>query len=452
MTYVFDIETDGINASKIHCLSVKNEEATIVKSYSDYDEIREFFLQEDLVLVGHNIVRYDIPKVERLLQIKVHATLIDTLALSWYIAFDRPKHGLEGYGEDFGVPKPKIDDWENLSLEQYMHRCSEDVKINHILWQNQKAFLLKLYKSEEQMFNFIKYLTFKMDCLQEQEEMGLVFDKELCLSTLQSLEHEKELKIKELKEAMPKVPVKVKKSVPKVLYKANGSLSARGKEWFDLLESKGLAPHTPEIEVIKEYEEPNPNSNDQLKKWLFSLGWVPEHIKYVRNKENNTVKQIPQIASKQGGGEICESIKKLAESHPALNALDGLSVISHRIGLFTGFLKDAQDNKLYARASGLTNTLRLQHAVIVNLPSVERKYGKEVRGCLIANEGSVLCGSDLSGIEDSTKRHYIFKYDPKYVEEMNKPDWDGHVDIACLAGFLSRDEEKFYKWYLQNNK
>jgi DNA polymerase I-like protein with 3'-5' exonuclease and polymerase domains len=54
-------------------------------------------------------------------------------------------------------------------------------------------------------------------------------------------------------------------------------------------------------------------------------------------------------------------------------------------------------------------------------------------------------GSDLSGIEDSTKRHYIYKYDPKYVEEMNKPDFDPHLDIAMLAGLLTKEQVEEHK-------
>ena len=57
---------------------------------------------------------------------------------------------------------------------------------------------------------------------------------------------------------------------------------------------------------------------------------------------------------------------------------------------------------------GLTNTLRFKHAKpLVNLPAVDKPYGKEIRGCLTCPEGYTLCGADMTSLEDTTKRHYM---------------------------------------------
>ena len=142
---VFDIETNGLLdvLDKIHVLSYTRDGKEVISTH-DYDEMREFFTTEP-VLVGHNICRFDIPAVEKVLGIKVKARLVDTLALSWYINHERQKHGLEGYGEDYGVPKPVIKDWDNLTYEEYAHRCSEDVRINYRLWVDLKMKLKRLY-------------------------------------------------------------------------------------------------------------------------------------------------------------------------------------------------------------------------------------------------------------------------------------------------------------------
>jgi len=142
---VFDIETDGLldDLTKIHVLSYSRDGKDIV-STGDYDQMRQFFIDEQ-VLIGHNIIRFDIPAVEKVLGIKIKARLIDTLALSWYLNHHRIKHGLEGYGEDYGVPKPVIKDWDSLTYEEYAHRCSEDVKINYRLWTDLKMKLKRLY-------------------------------------------------------------------------------------------------------------------------------------------------------------------------------------------------------------------------------------------------------------------------------------------------------------------
>ena len=68
MENVFDIECDGLNPTKIHCLVVDGVAIT------DYQEMRDC-LNKATTLVGHNIIRYDIPVLERLLNITIKATL-----------------------------------------------------------------------------------------------------------------------------------------------------------------------------------------------------------------------------------------------------------------------------------------------------------------------------------------------------------------------------------------
>ena len=454
MRYIFDIETDGLKATRLHCLSYSTEDGSKKETLYDEQIIKELLQQDDLTLIGHNIVKYDIPTLERLLYIKINAKLIDTLAISYYLEPERIKHGLESYGEEFGVKKPVITDWESLTKEDYGWRCSQDVEINLKLWVKQINYLWKLYEEDREKLNqFLDYLTFKMDCLREQEEVGLRVDKEHITTTLAMLEKDKEERVAILTEAMPLIPNKVVRTAPKVMVKMDGTLSSRGSDWVELLKERDLPAHTPEVEVITGYEKGNPNSHSQLKDWLYTLGWVPEHIKHVRDKKKNTVKKIPQIGSKLKDGEVCESIKKLVEKEPALEQLDGLFIINHRIGIFKAFLDSERDGKVYASAMGLTNTLRMQHSLpVVNLPSVEKKYGKEIRASIIANKGCILCGSDLSGIEDNTKRHYIWKYDPAYVEEMSTEGFDPHLDIAMLAGMLTKEQVDNHKAGKENHK
>ena len=141
---VFDIETDGLDSTKIHVISWMDDQGNVQHTH-DYVAMR-IFLEEAPILIGHNIVRFDIPAVEKVLGIKVNAKLVDTLGLSWYLHHNRAKHGLALYGEEYGVPKPKVDDWEGLSKEEYAHRCEEDVKINVRLWRDLKRKLEKLYE------------------------------------------------------------------------------------------------------------------------------------------------------------------------------------------------------------------------------------------------------------------------------------------------------------------
>ena len=425
---VFDIEGDGLTPTKIWCLS-KHEGGKLL-STTDYDKMRSMLERAD-VLTGHNIIRWDIPQLERLLGVKVRAKLVDTLILSWYLEPNRVLHGLASYGD-----KREIKDWENLEIEEYVNRCEGDVENNLNVWERQWAKLLKLYGSEEKAWKLIDYLSFKMDCAREQEKNRWKLDTDRAEKVLQKLSEVKAEKVEGLGRAMPKVPKKGSKSLPKKLYKINGDLSAEGVKWFDLLEKQGLPKdHVEDVEFIKDWEEPNPNSIPQMKKWLYSLGWKPETFKYDRNKETGDVRKIEQINKPFGGG-VCPSVLRLAEQEPSIHLLDGLSIATHRISILKGFLENVdEEGYVQAQVQGLTNTLRWKHKICVNLPGVDKPYGEDIRGCLIAPKGYVLVGSDMSSLEDRTKQHYMWSHDPEYVKEMMTDDFDPHLDI-CISGAL----------------
>jgi len=441
---VFDIEANGLTPDKIHCLSAKSSKG--LRSTSKYANMEVFFSDPKKVFIGHNIQRYDIPVVEDILGVKVEGKLVDTLALSWYLFPNRIQHGLASWGEDFGIPKPEVEDWDGLTTEEYIHRCEEDVKINYKLWDKCWKYLLRLYGSEEEAWRLIDYLTFKMDCAREQERLGWKLDVDKCREAFERLSNLKEVKVDELREAMPKVSIKKSKSNPKKPFKKDGTTSATGKAWFSLLGEQGLPiDYEGEVEYVDGYKEPNPGSVQQVKSWLIGHDWIPQTFKYKRDKETNEFTAIPQINLEHGKG-ICPSIKKLYVKEPALELLDGLSVLTHRISILKGFL-EAVDEEGYVKAQiqGLTNTLRFKHKVVVNLPGVDKPYGSDIRGCLSSPEGYELVGSDMSSLEDRTKQHYMWDYDPDYVTEMNTEGFDPHLDIGVLAGMMSQTQADAYK-------
>jgi hypothetical protein len=439
---VFDLEGDGFNPTKIHCIAFQNSNGLF--DTVDYDAMRSFFEETD-VLVGHNIIRFDIPVVERLLGIKVKAQLVDTLALSWYLFPNMRLHGLEAWGIELGVAKPEITDWDNLSVEEYVHRCREDVKINIMLWDKCWDYLHKLYSGDEtRIWSLIKYLSFKLDCVREQEELGWDADEELINSTLEEYLEEYEGKMELLADAMPVKPLYQTKTIPAKPLKQDGSLSAAGTNWLKMLENEGLPISTKgPVQIIKGFQRANPSSHKQLKEWFVTLGWVPETFKYVKEKDFKE-RAIPQISLPNGKG-VCGSIKKLYAKSPALELLDGIFILQHRIGMLKGFQRDMKDGKLVATINGLTNTLRFKHKGLVNLPKANLQYSKNIRGSLVAPEGYELCGSDMSSLEDRTKQHYIYPYDPDYVDSMLAEDFDPHLDIAELAGMLTTSQVSAHK-------
>ena len=407
-----------------------------VKHTHDYDEMRYVLLNTG-TLVGHNIIRFDIPAVEKLLGIKVKARLIDTLALSWYINHGRMKHGLEGYGEEYGVPKPVIKDWNTLTPKEYAHRCDEDVKINNRLWRDLSLKLGKLYKdTPEDRNRLIDYLSFKLDCAREQEELRWKLDVPKAQAAYDEISQLKEEKVEQLADAMPKRILERMATKPKVMHKKDGELSSHGEKWVALCKEYKQSVTTIGFKVKTGEERGNPNSNDQVKDWLRSLGWEPRTFKFVRDKSNGDTRQIEQVRK---GSDLCSSVRELSAVDASVDLLDGLTVLTHRAGILKSFLEGHTDGYLQAGVAGLTNTFRFKHfKPLVNLPSVDKPYGDVIRGCLIAPEGYVLCGADMTSLEDTTKRHYMKPLDPTYVQEMSHEGFDPHLDLALHAGLITQ--------------
>ena len=433
---IFDIETDGFNSTKIHVVSWSDDLGKTVNSTHDYDEMREVFKVD--TLVGHSIVRFDIPAVEKVLGIKVKARLIDTLAVAWYVDHERGKHGLEGYGEDYGIPKPKITDWQSLTPQQYAHRCEEDVKINSKLWVALDKKLNKLYDNKEDKNRLIDYLTFKMECAAEQEALQWKLDVTKARTHLEVWETLKAEKIEQLANAMPEVKKYKMANKPAQMEKKNGELSVAGENWVTLCRQYKVPVTTTKMQVLHKVERANPNSPDQVKSWLYSLGWEPATHKYVKDKDGKNERSIPQIRK---DAELCPSVLRLAPKDEAIHLLDGLSVLSHRISVLKGMVDAERDGYVQATIAGFTNTMRFRHArPLVNLPSVEKPYGAEIRGCLTAPDGYTLCGADMTSLEDTTKRHYMKPLDPDYVAEMSKEGFDPHLDLAKHAGVITQED------------
>jgi len=446
---VFDTESDGLayEATKIHVMSwTWNGEDYY--STNNYDKMKEVLNEADL-LVCHNSIRHDMPLLNRILETTLqYNEFADSLALSWYLHFERQRHGLESYGKDFGVPKPKVTDWNNLSYETYAHRCEEDVKINHKLWQILHAKLIEIY-GEEKWTNAVEYLSFKMDCAREQEQVRWKLDVKRAEEEYGKLINKSNEKSRLLSKSMPKVPTYKTLTKPKVLYKKDGTLSVNGQGWFNNLRKAKLPmTHKEDFRIVVDWSEGNPNSTPQIKDWLFTLGWKPSTFKYVKNNDG-TERKIPQIRYPKGHpeeGHLCSSVTVLKSKDKRIEVLEGLTVINHRKSFFKAMLDAEQGGYIKATVAGLTNTLRFKHnKPLANIPGVDKPYGEEIRGCLLApDDDHTLCGADMSSLESVTKRHFMMPYDPEYVKEMSQDDFDEHLDLAVRAGSLTKSDYDYY--------
>ncbi len=454
-----DVEADDLllGATKLWCASVTELDPLMnelgSRTVTEYKDIARLFGNPDHILIMHNGVAYDGPVVEKILGIEVKAEIIDTLFLSWYLYPRMVKHGLAVWGEELGIAKPEIENWEDLSLEEYVHRCKEDVRIQVAMWKQCWKHLMLLYGSVEGCWHLIRHLNFKAKCAAMQEKARWKLDVPKTEQASLFFAAKFNTAKLDLEKCMPDVPKYKVCKRPKKPYKADKSLSAHGKKWVNIVKEEvpdfagNPIDYMEDIKVIKCFEEPNAGSTKQLKEWLTTLGWVPESFKYVRDKETGETRVIPQV--KDPDTELlCESIVKLIPKEPSLEHLKEMSVVKHRLSITNGFLKFVdEDGFVYAAIQGLTNTLRFKHKICLNIPSLRKPYGKLIRGLLLARDDTMeLCGSDMSSLEDRTKQHYMWPHDPDYVTDMNTPGFDPHLDMCISASLLTAEECVEYKF------
>lgn len=459
--FASDIETTGLLEQmakqpnpRLHnmgAIDVLSKEENLME-WTERSKIQAF-LDTGPTLIMHNglcfdkealaFLGYDVSKVE----------VIDTLFISWYLEPRRRLHGLEGYGEDFGVPKPVIDDWESQTQADYNFRVMQDCRIQLRLWEQQYSQLLAIYKTPAEVKRFVDYLMSKgrQQVIQQRTRWKLNIEKAKAFRD--KLEPMIQEKNSALEASMPRIPEYQIKERPAKCHKQNGQLSATGIKWKSICDANGLDWKDPQlqIKILKGYKEPNAGSHVQIKDWLFSLGWEPETFKFVRNKETGETRQIPQITTKDDDDnpDICPSLHKLAEANPGkgVEHLIGLGVYRNRLSIVVGWLRDVSDDGyLIARCGGLTNTLRLKHRGLVNIPSTRVFGGAELREMLEApSEEYEQLGSDLSSLEDRCKHHYQWQYDPEYVKQQLAPDYDAHLAIGVIGGFITEKQSQDHK-------
>lgn len=448
--FVFDLETNALELEDVDRITMfvyafkKNGEWQ-TRSTTNYDEMRKFFNHKS-IKAGHNILRYDLPVAKKILGIEYdYRDYVDTLGASWTLYPKRIEHGIGSWGKEFGVEKPHIENFENVSEEEIRHRCTEDVVINCKLVDKIEVDLNSLYGNTH-WHVYLRYLGFKLhtETLHNQWQLSIDFDRvEKFKGILQPMFDAKK---KDIEQYMNPVPIYAKKKKPTTLYKKDGSLSVAGEGWKKLTEENNLPlEYEGEIKTVVNYKEPNAGSPVQLKVWLDSLGWKPliykKSISKVTGKENKAA-QI-YIDGDDNEKVLCHSVLEI--DHPAIESLNDLGVIKHRLGLLKSFEEESVKGKAPFHLGGLTNTLRMKHSKpLANLPKPKKKFGEMIRGCLTCEEGYLICDSDLESLENMIKYDLIHDMNPEKVAKALKKGYDSHIETAVASGLMSAEDAKWY--------
>ena len=132
MDLVFDIETDDLIATKVWCIVAQNPETEEIFQFTpDNLQAGYDFLATADTLIGHNIIGFDIPLVEKFGNVNLSGkNVIDTLVLSRLFNPTRDGgHSLGTWGYKLGYPKIEFEDYLNYS-PLMLEYCTRDVTLN----------------------------------------------------------------------------------------------------------------------------------------------------------------------------------------------------------------------------------------------------------------------------------------------------------------------------------
>ena len=423
---IFDLESDGLYdaVSKIHCLVIYDIQSGRTFSYGP-DAIGNAIAHLDSadVLIGHNILFYDIPVLKKLHGTDFKARVIDTLIctrLIWpketlYDLDDEqyqevpPKlkgsASLKAWGYRLADQKIEFQDFTEYSQEM-LDYCIQDVRVteklwNHIINQKYPESALVLEHDFAQKIN-------------EQIRTGIPFDVDRCLDLVDDLRSKKQKLENELTTLFP--PLKRSEIfTPKVNNKKRGYV-------------KGVP-----FEKVS-YDEFNPGSRKQIIERLFNkYKWVPE---------GKTEKGNPKLDD--------DVLEKLP--FPEAKTLGEYMLINKRLGQIAdgnnAWLKLVKNDTGRIHGDVITNgtiTGRCSHRnpncsqVVAN----GKPYGKQCRSLFHAPYDWDLIGVDAKALELRCLAGYLALWDEgEYAAMVINPEVDIHTYNQEQFGVANRDISK----------
>ena len=422
MNIVFDIETDDLDATLIWCIVCQDIDTRKVYRFGpDKIETGLAFLQEANLIIGHNIIGFDIPVIKKLYDIDLLSKkLIDTLVLSrLYNPVRDGGHSLDTWGFKLNYPKLDFKEFETYSSEM-LEYCVNDVKLNTLVYEA----LQKEGEDFSEDCSELEHDVFKI--MKQQEENGFLFNKKEASIFVAELRQ----KLSEIEDEVHKVfkPkwVDVKTVTPYV--KKDGELSKRGltdEEYKTCLSTKNYKPF-----MRQTLQEFNLGSRKQIGEYLIDFGWKPEKFTptgqpIVDEGTLSKIKNIPEAIL------ICEYLliqKRIAQIDSWIDSVK----------------KDKRVHGFVIPNGTITGRMTHRNPNMAQVPSIHSEYGKECRSFWIVEKGNKLVGVDASQLELRLLAHYM--QDKDYIYEITKGDI--HSYNQKLAGLKSRDEAKVFIYAL----
>jgi len=393
-------------------------------------------------LIGHNIIDYDLPVLERLYgwTPNKQTKITDTVVVSRLLKSDRrlpngcpgsvAPHSLAAWGYRVGRGKVSHDDWTKFTPEM-LHRCSEDVAINGLVYE--------ALRREQDSLNIdwtdaleTEHATSKL--ILAQELNGVPLDLPRIWRLRLELVH-KMLEVSKV--VVPQIPEVVLSKArqgtwPKKQYKKDGTPTVHALKYYG--EGFGREKEY-RTDLIVRKAPINLRSVAQVKEYLLSIGWKPTEWNYkkdslgkpLRDPMGNKIRTSPKLTE--------DSLESCAWPEESFGTqLCEYLMMGHREGMLRGWLRDVRDDgRLSAKAIACgTPTGRMTHRVVVNVPRNSSPYGKELRSCFVSAEGYTRVGIDLASCQLRGLCHYMED------EEFQRQVVEGspHEYSATMAGLV----------------
>ena len=417
---IFDIEADGLNPTVVWCIVAKELDGDVHTFDNTQIEEGIKFLQTADVLIGHNIIGYDLPTLKRLHNAEFRAELEDTLVMSrLYNPIRENGHSLKTWGYRVNCPKQEQpEDFDSYTPEM-LEYCIQDVRLNEKVYKSLveegRSFSKESIVLEQQVANVIK----------DQERNGFYFDSKQAMTLLADLKAKMFDVETEVQQTFKPKWVDDKMVTPYV--RKDGQLSKRGltdDEYNRCMETNNFEPF-----MRKTLQEFNLGSRKQIGEYLIDFGWKP-------------VKFTPT------GQPIVDegTLKKIEHIREAKLIADYL-LYQKRIAQVTSWIDELQGDRVHGGViSNGTITGRMSHRSpnLAQVPNMGSPFGKECRSCWTVPEGYKLVGIDASGLELRMLAHYM--NDQEYINEV--VNGDIHTTNQKLAGLKSRDQAKTFIYAL----
>ena len=409
---IFDIETNGLNPSVIWCIcAIKDEQM-----YTLEMPTKEMWL--DLMdgvteVIGHNVIRYDVPVVERLLGVDVTCKVTDTLVMSrLYNPQLDGGHSLDAWGQRLKFPKGDYHDWTALTPEMVEY-CKQDVRVTERLYKTLSEELAPFGTDSVDLEHDVQL------AINQQIENGWLLDERKATDLVAELQ-EKQNELEEaVHEKFKPLPTFVKEITPK--YKKDGSLSSVGLKFLSEDWDKVGGPFS-----RIDWPEFNLGSRQQIGRYLRLFGWKPEKFTETGQAivDEKTLETVTDIPEAQLIAEYLMVQKRIAQVTSWLNAVEDDGRVHgqvNAIGAVTGRMTHSSPN-------------------MAQVPAVGVPYGADCRACWTVPERHKLVGVDACGLELRMLAHYMG--DKEYTNEILNGDI--HTTNQRNAGLPTRAQAKTF--------